>query len=335
MLIVIGTFLVLSGCGGGGGDDEEEEFTFLLTQYNYAITNPAGAPASFIRTLITPGQTDDVYSINSGTGTVRGALNLSSGTVAFADTTTFTVTWSQGGPSPALFSVGFTEGGSLATGNFIPVTGAFAVTWNGNTIAVDYGNTVSVQLNAEPPVLFTPSAFVQLDVAGSAAPDWQRVAARASRAHSDLIVQVRSVAGFLEAIYDGELDSGQAVVTCDTINGTPPAGVPQVGEAVATDLGADNYRTSGNSCFRQSSLSTTSGFLLSGTTEFRNLAFESDADGAIVRAGFEGTAVIPGGVTLDTRTRSMTAPAAGGAWSFSGAEQLQDGGFSIIFTASN
>jgi hypothetical protein len=327
--------IAVAGCGGGGGGDDDEDVAFLLSQYNYAITNPAGSPASFVRTVITPGQPDDAYSINSGTGSAHGALNLSSGTVTFTDATTFAVTWSQGGPTPAVFSVGFTEGGSLPTGNFLPGTGAYAVTWNGNTIAVDYGNSVAVQLNGDPAVLFAPVDFVQLDVAGSAAPDWQRVAARASRAHLDLLAQVRNVGNFLESIYDGDLDSGQAVVTCDTIPGTPPAGVPQVGEAIATDLGGGDYRATGNACFRPSTVSTTTGFLQTGTIDYRSLVFQADATDTIVRAGFEGAASSPGGLTFDTRLRTMTASAPGGTWSFSGAEQQQDGGFSIVFTAPN
>jgi hypothetical protein len=212
------------------------------------------------------------------------------------------------------------------------VTGAYAVTWSGNTIAVDYGNTVLVQLNGDPAVSFTPADFVQLDAAGSSAPDWQRVAARAARAHGDLLAQVRSVGGFLESIYDGDLDSGQAVRTCDTISGTPPPGIGQAGEAVATDLGGGDYRATGNACFRQSTLSATSGSLSTGTIDYRNLVFDTDASDAIVRAGFEATTSVAGGVTFDTRLRLMSASAPGGTWSFSGAEQLQDGGFSIVFT---
>ncbi|MBL8224809.1 MAG: hypothetical protein JNM50_05710 [Chromatiales bacterium] len=331
MVPLVATSL-LAGCGGGGGDDEDD-LSFLLTTYDYAITNPAGSPPGFIRTIITPGQPDDVYSINAGTGSARGALTLGSGAVTFTDTTTFTVTWSQGGPVPAHFSVGFTEGGSLASGNFLPVTGAYAVTWNGNTIAVDYGNTVAVQLNGGAPVSFAPFDFILLDGPGSSAPDWQRVAARAARAHGDLLGQVRNASAFLESIYDGELDSGQAAAACGTIPGMPPAGIPQVGEVVATDLGGGDYRTTGNSCFRQANPDR--GALTTGTIDFRNLVVETDASGAIVRAGFEATGSGTGGVSFDTRLRLMTSSPSGSTWSFSGAEQHQDGGFSIVFTAPN
>lgn len=325
---------VLGGCGGGGGggdDGDDGPGEFLLAQYEFAVTNPAGAPAPLTRTQLTPGQDPDTYSVDAGTGTIRGLYTLASRNLSVDVATSYTVDWSEGGPVPAQFSVGITSAASYPAGDFIPGTGAFAVTWGTDTITVQYGATVQVALNGGAPASFAPFDFLQLDQPVSAAPDWQRVAARASRALVDVLNPVRAAGDFLESVYDGDFDSGQAVNTCATIPGTPPDGVGQVGEIVTTALGGGDYDTMATDCFGQATGSPTVGVLLSGGIERRNLVSDADGSGAIVRAGFVGSAGSPGGIAYDSRQRTMN-EALPGVWVFSGNEVTLDGGFSIEFT---
>jgi hypothetical protein len=330
--VLLAGCLVLSACGGGGGgDDEDEEVVNLVATYNFAITNGPGAPDAYVRTeTVASGPPDDVYSLDAGTGSIRGSFVRSSLAITIAAATTYTVDWTGRGPTPAAFTVSFTQDASFPTGNFLPSTGAFAVTWGTDTITVDYGNTVFVALNGGAPVGFTPFDFALLDSATSVAPDWQRVAARASGALLDVIAQVRPTAVLLEGIYDGEFDLGPVVVPCPAIPGSPPAGIPQVGDITTTDLGGDDYRTTATACFSLASGQTT-GALFGGTLERRNLV-STVTNGLLTRAGFEGTASVPGGLVFDRSTRLLT-ESAPLVWTFLTAETRDSGGFSLVFTA--
>lgn len=325
----------LAACGGGGGGDDSDDFFQVLAYYDYAITNPAGAPAPLTRTVIRPGFPGDEYSIDAGTGSIRGRYFTNTADFTIADTTTFTVNWSEGGPTPAVFSVGFTAPASLPSGNFMPGSGSFAVTWGTDTITVDYGSTVELALNGGAPVVLTPSEFNLLDIPPSAAPDWQRVAARASHALLDVLARARGTVDFLERVNDGELDSGQAVNACTLIPGTPPAGVGQSGEVVAVELGGGSaYRSTYTDCFITSGALPTQGILATGTINRNNLVTTvegSSEGGNLVEFGLVGSAQASGGLSFALRARTMT-ESAPGTWTFSGGETLDTGGFSILFT---
>lgn len=324
LLLVAG----LTACGGGGGGfDDEDDFFQILAYYDYAVTNPAGAPPPLTRTIVNAGSPTNVYSIDAGTGTVRGRYFTADRNLSFTNTSTYTVNWSGGGPLPALLFVGVTANGSFPTGNFIPVSGALAITWGLETITVQYGNAVQIALNEGVPLQFTPFAFSELDL-DTAAPDWQRVASRASRALVDLLTEVRNNVGFLERVYNGDLDSGQAVTACTTIPGTPPPGVTnQTGEIIAQELNTRNYRNTANECFM--SATPNFGLLLDGTVDLRNLATTVD-NGVLVGFSLLGAPGQPGGVSFDFDLISLqqTLP---GVWNFSGGQRSTTGGYNLAF----
>jgi hypothetical protein len=319
----------LTGCGGGGGDDADDEaFVDLLPSYQYALTNPAGGPAVFTKTVIAPGQTTDVYSFDAGGGSVRGTVNLNTDTLSIGVVTTFTVNWSGGGPTPGNFAVGFTQSASQPSGSAfgLPTSGAYAVTWDGQTITVTFngGTTIDVALNGAAAQAFTPSQFVALDVGGSAAPDWQRVAARSARALVDVLGRTRGIVAFLEDLNFGEFDSGQRVTTCATIPGSPPAGIAQTGQFVVNELSADDWRTTFTDCFAPFS-SPAVGALTTGTLDLQNLVVTDDGS-------FVVSATL-GGAVSDARLRGIS-ESVPGVWSFNGNETRIDGGFRVAFTAS-
>lgn len=326
---------LLASCGGGGGGDDSDDFFQVLAYYDFAITNPSGAPAPLTRTVIRPPFPGDEYTIDAGTGSIRGRYFTNDSDFTIADTTTYTVTWSQGGPDPTQFSVGFTSPASFPSGNFMPVSGSFAVTWGTETITVDYGFTVELGLNGGPPVVLTPAEFNVLDIPPTSAPDWQRVAARASHALLDVLGRARGVVDFLERVNDGELDSGQSVTPCTMIPGSPPAGIGQSGEVVAVELGGGSqYRSTYTDCFVTSGAQPTRGVLATGTINRNNLVTTVDGGsegGSLVEFGFVGSAQASGGVSFATRARGMT-ESAPGTWTFVDGETVDSGGFSIHFT---
>ncbi len=333
-LPVLALAALLTGCGGGGGggDDSEDDFFNVLAFYDYAISNPAGAPAPFTKTVKAPGQPDDVYVVNAGTGTVRGRYFTNDGDLTVAGTTTYSVDWRQGGPAPSGFAIGFTSEASLPANRALPISGSFAITWGTDTITVDYApDGVDVALNGGIPVTFTAPEFLVLDLPASVATDWQRVAARASRALNDLLVQARAVPVFLERVNAGELDSGQSATACTTIPGSPPAGIIQAGELVSVELGGgDRYRTTFTDCFSRSGSQATIGFLGTGTVDRNNLVTTVNGGsqgGALVEFGF----VAPGGISLDTLLRVLE-ESSPGVWTFNGNETAVNGGFSILYT---
>lgn len=322
----------LTACGGGGGGSyDEDDFFQILAFYDYTVTNPAGAPPPFTRTATNPGLPADVYSVDAGTGSIRGRFTTSNGNMSFNDTSTYTVNWSQGGPAPAQFFVAVTVNGSFPSGNFIPDSGALAVTWGLDTITVQYGSPLQIALNGGPPVLFTPFDFSILD-ANTAAPDWQRVASRASGALVDLMSEVRNNASFFRRVYDGDLDSGQAVTTCTLIPGTPPVGVVNQGEIVAQELNAQNYRITSDECFIQAPGAPTTGALRDGTVDLRNLV-TTVQDGNLVSFSLLGSPGETGGVSFDVDLSIMLENPPG-TWSFSGTQQSTTGGYNLAFQAS-
>lgn len=319
---------LLTACGGGGGSSFDDGGASLLTVYNYEVTNPGGGPASLVRTLITPELPDDVYAINAGVGTVVGAYSRATGNFTVSDATTFTVNWSGAGPVPAQFSVAVTAELALAFGDFQPDEGAFAVTWGEDIIAVEYdanpaGDT-RITLNDDAPVLLTPVTFNQLDEPGTVAPDWQRVAARSSQAVLDLLNQVRSMAGFMEDVFDGQLDNDQSF-TCEAIPGVPPGGVLNPGTLDRDNLGGDDYLIDATDCFNPSSIVSTVGFLANGTISYQNLGSVANDDDVITRASLDQ-------VVLDTTVEQLS-EGGGGNWNFTGNATLYDGGFALEFTA--
>jgi hypothetical protein len=56
------------------------------------------------------------------------------------------------------------------------------------------------------------------------------------------------------------------------------------------------------------------------------------SNGILTRAGFEGTATVPGGLVVDRRTRLLT-ESAPMVWTFLTADTRETGGFSLVFTA--
>lgn len=176
--------LIAAGCGGGGGGDDggddSDDPLFLLAQYGYAISNPAGAPAAFTRTNVFVNEPESEFEVNAGTGSIRGVYVRSSGAFTISPVTTYTVDWVAGGPVPSRFSVAFDEEASLAANNFQPTGGAFTVTWGSEVIRVTYGSqTTDLSLNGAPAESFTPVDFTELRFTSSGAPDWQRVASLA------------------------------------------------------------------------------------------------------------------------------------------------------------
>lgn len=333
LLAVIPATLFL-GCGGGGDDDEDDEEApvVLLSEYNYAITNSAGAPAPFERSQLTNGAVTDAYRVNAGAGSIRGRYVRSSGSFTIATSTTYSVDWNVGGPSPGQFSVSFTEQASLPRSNFQPGSGAYTVSWNGNTIRVAYGaSTTEVSLNGAAPIAFAPVDFANLRNSTSAAPDWQRVASLASGALVDVLRRAAAVAALLEVIHDGGLDSGQAVAACTEFPGAPPPGIGQRGEVVATNLGGDNFRSTANDCFSRGA-GQPIGVLGTGTVDYRNLVL-TESGSSVTRAGFEGTAARSGGVTYNLRERFVR-EAAPMVWQFENFESRLAGGFSLVFSAT-
>lgn len=326
-----GLAALLASCGGGGGGgDDSDDFFQVLAYYDYAITNPAGAPAPLTRTVINPGFPGDQYTIDAGTGSIRGRYFTNDGDFTIADTTTYTVNWTEGGPAPALFSVGFTAPASFPSGHFLPDSGSFAVTWGTDTITVDYGFTVEVALNGGAPAILTPSEFSVLDRPPSSAPDWQKIASRASRALLYALGSARGVVDLLERVNDGELDSGQSVAACTTIPGSPPAGIGQTGEVVTVELGGGSqYRSTYTDCFITSGAPPTLGVLVTGTINRNNLVTTVEG-GNLVEFGFVGSAQAAGGLSVALRARAMT-ESSPGTWAFSGGETVDSGGFSILF----
>jgi len=324
---------LLTACGGGGGgDDDEDDFFNVLAFYDYAISNPPGGPAPVTKTVRAPGQPDDTYSINAGTGTIRGRYTGSTEDLTIAATTTYTVDWSGGGPAPTSFTVAFTSPGDLPRNLNRLTNGSFAVTWGTDTITVDHNQAdVQVALNGGVPVTFPFTNYAVLDLPGVVAEDWQRVAARASRALTETLLQARAVPVFLDRVNDGELDSGQAVTVCQSIPGAPPAGVMQTGEDRAEELsGGDQYRTTFDDCFFPSTLVDDVGFVANGTVNRVNLVTDPVSGGqgsSLLEFGF----VAPGGVTYDTLLQVAT-ESTPGVWTFDGNETEVTGGWSILFT---
>lgn len=323
---------LLTACGGGGGgNDDEEDFFNVLAFYDYAISNPAGGPPPVTKTVRAPGQPDDVYTINAGTGTIRGRYTGSTENLTVAATTTYTVNWSGGGPAPATFTVAFTSEGSLPSNLNRLTNGNFAVTWGANTITVDHNQgDVQVALNGGAPVTFPFTNYAVLDLPGVVAEDWQRVAARASRALTETLVNARAVPAFLERVNNGDLDSGQDVTVCESIPGTPPVGVMQTGEDRAEELsGGDRYRTTFDDCFFPSAFVDDVGFIGNGTVDRVNLTttVNGGPGGSLIEFGF----VAPGGVIYDT-TLGIVTESTPGVWTLDGNTTEVTGGWSILFT---
>jgi hypothetical protein len=330
-LLALTALLTACGGGGGGGGDEDEFFN-VLAFYDYAISNPAGGPVPVTKTVRAPGQPDDTYSINAGTGTIRGRYTTSTENLTIAATTTYTVNWSAGGPAPASFAVAFTGQGDLPSNLDRLTNGSFAVTWGADTITVDHNQAdVQVALNGGAPVTFPFTNYAVLDLPGVVAEDWQRVAARASRALTETLLQAKTVPSFLERVNDGELDSGQAVTVCESIPGTPPAGVMQTGENRAQELGGGTqYRTTFDDCFFPSPFVNDVGVIANGTIDRVNLVTDPTSGGegsSLLEFGF----VAPGGVTYDTLSQFAT-ESAPGVWTLDGTEIEVTGGWSILFT---
>jgi hypothetical protein len=333
--LVLGCLSLVVGCGGGGGSgsgggpDDDEEVLNLLTSYEFSISNPEGAPGEMIRSNLSGGVATTVYEVDAGTGSIRGNYTLASGDMFIAETTTYAVDWTVGGPSPSSFTVAFNQQSALPRDNFLPADGSFTVAWAGNDIEVTYGaSSTDVSLNGAAPVSFNPLDFSLLKVS-TTAPDWQRVASMASGALVDVVRRGGSVAALLVAIFDGELDTGQSVIQCTGIPGTAPGGVGPVGEIVTVDMGADEYLSTATDCFSRVT-GQPIGALLTGTVSYGNLV-STESNNLITRAGFEGSAQRSGGVSYDLRQRFVreTEPL---VWNFENFEDRLEGGFSIVFT---
>ncbi len=331
VLLILVPATLMVGCGGGGGDDDEDEDVPapLLAEYDYTITNSTGAPAFFERSSLSNGVASETYRVSAGAGGIRGRYVRSSGSFTITTSTAYAVDWTVGGPSPSQFNVSITAQASLRRSDFQPESGAYSVSWNGNSIGVTYGPTTRVSLNGATPVEFAPVDFSLLR-SSTTAPDWQRVASMASGGLVDVLRRAAAVGSFLEAINDGALDSGQSVVACTEFPGAPPPGIGQRGEIVSTDLGGDNFRNTFNDCFSRNQGQPV-GVVVTGTVDNRNLV-TTESSTAVTRAGFEGTAARSGGVTYNVRNRFVreTAPM---VWQLEDFENRVAGGYSLVFTA--
>ena len=319
----------LTACGGGGGGDDDGFFDpdlSFLPQYAFSITNPAGQGDALTVTSLAPGQANDVYTVDAGVSSVRGTVDSESGEFFVSDATSFTVNWTAGGAALGLLGVAVTQEVRFPEGNFLPDSGALAVTFGTDIVAVVYGfSEVSVTLNQGAASVFTPVAFVGLDSPSSSAPDWQQAGVRASKGLTTLLSRVRTATPVLEEFLDGAFDAGPQVSACDLIPGQPPdPGVAQQGELVITKLSSNSLVSELMDCFAPSGSGQPIGALTMGTAERTGIASTSDSGGTVRTLSVERLEL-----DLDTRIITETSPM---VWEYNGFGTLVTGGFRFGFS---
>lgn len=353
LMIPIAVFAIVSILATGHDDDDDPPVdgdiptngdipigdlpATILSSYNYEIASLLGdvpfeaSVGGALSIAVDFGDTlMGIINLDvSGTGDV----NLVDYTIANGSTMSVTVSAISEPQLNGTVAIAVTET-VTAPAFSIPTAGAFEITSTLlGTILVDIGASgVDLSLNGGTPESFTWDEYTDL-LDGDGVPDWQRVASLSG--------------GLLEFVYEYFLDAADLLdelelVTlsnpttdgCEMFPGSPPMGVPEVGEVVFTWTGSgelspgQNFEIQLNNCWDSDFEELTN-----GNINLTNYVEVIDSGNTLTSIGFAPEGTTAGGVNFVGFTVAETEES-GSVFTINPLDTVTvSGGFSLLFTA--